>query len=445
MERVRSASAERQPRRAARATIAALAAAWVALPPGTAAAYYYLPLLQLPSGAPQNAREVAAAINGYVVAGNTVPTNFQGLYGLTPTQLAGALQQNDGEVAVGARYGAFNLTSQFLGLMTDPFLTGRTGFGGGSVTGFAAENDALPPELAAAYAAVFKAPAAKPAAFDQRWVTWGSAYGSSSHLSGDQAGVGSVDTLTRTGGIVAGAEYLISPASFIGFSLGGGGTNWGLGQGLGTGRSDALQLGIYGKSYFGPAYVAASITYSEYWMSTDRMAFASNHLTASFNAQSYGGRGEAGYRIASPLVAVTPYAAVQSQAFVTPGYSETDVSGGGFGMTYAGATATDTRGEAGAWFDHATALSPTAVLTLRGKLAYAHDWVSDPALAATFQALQGSRFVVTGAEPPPNSALMTAGAEVHFASGLEVGTRFDSELAAHGQTYVGTGFVRYLW
>ncbi len=48
------------------------------------------------------------------------------------------------------------------------------------------------------------------------------------------------------------------------------------------------------------------------------MAFASDNLTAKFNAQSYGGRIETGYRIGSTFAAVTPYAAVQAQAFTTP-------------------------------------------------------------------------------------------------------------------------------
>ena len=45
-------------------------------------------------------------------------------------------------------------------------------------------------------------------------------------------------------------------------------------------------------------------------MSTDRFAFAGDHLTASFNAQSYGGRIESGYRFATWYGGVTPYAAI---------------------------------------------------------------------------------------------------------------------------------------
>jgi hypothetical protein len=41
-------------------------------------------------------------------------------------------------------------------------------------------------------------------------------------------------------------------------------------------------------------------------MSTDRFAFAGDHLTASFNAQLFGGRLEGGYRVATIYGGLTP-------------------------------------------------------------------------------------------------------------------------------------------
>jgi hypothetical protein len=76
----------------------------------------------------------------------------------------------------------------------------------------------------------------------------------------------------------------------LGFALAGGGTNWNLAQGLGGGRSDAFQAGVYGATRWGPAYLAASFAYAEHWISTDRVGFAFDSLTAKFDAESYGGR-----------------------------------------------------------------------------------------------------------------------------------------------------------
>src|SRR5262245_33809231 len=89
---------------------------------------------------------------------------------------------------------------------------------------------------------------------------------------------------------------------------------------------------------------------------------------------------EGGYRFATVYGGVTPYAAIQAQSFRTPSYSETDGSGLGFALSYNARTGTDTRSELGACFDRLIALNPSAALALRGRLAWAHDWVSDPTL-----------------------------------------------------------------
>jgi outer membrane autotransporter protein len=218
-----------------------------------------------------------------------------------------------------------------------------------------------------------------------------------------------------------------------------------LAQGLGGGKSDAFQAGLYGATRSGPAYLAAAFDYTNHWMSTDRFAFAGDHLTASFNAQSLGARVESGYRLATAYGGVTPYAAVQTQSFRTPSYSETDTNGGGFALAYNSRTATDTRSELGGRFDRLLLVNPYAVLALRARLAWAHDWVSDPAFAAVFQTLPGASFIVNGATPVKNSALTSAGAELRLASGVTLLAKFDGEFASRSSTYAGTGVIRYAW
>ena len=54
----------------------------------------------------------------------------------------------------------FQLTNQFLNLMLDPFVDGRSGVGGADhpALGFAPERETVPPDIAHAYASVLKAP-----------------------------------------------------------------------------------------------------------------------------------------------------------------------------------------------------------------------------------------------------------------------------------------------
>ena len=394
-----------------------------------------------------NQAKVAAAIDNGFNAGNAITGGFAGLLALPPASLPTGLTQVSGEAATGAQQSAFRLSDQFLGLMLDPFVDGRSGIGGADhpALGFAPEREALPDDIALAYAKVLKAPAMQAPSFEQRWTAWGGAFGGGSRISGDPAVIGSHDLSATTMGFAAGLDYHLSRDSVVGVALAGGGTNWGLAQGLGGGKSDAFQAGVYGATRSGPAYLAAAFDFTNHWMSTDRFAFAGDHLTASFNAQSLGARVEGGYRFGTGFGGIAPYAAIQAQSFRTPSYSETDTNGGGFALSFNGRTATDTRSELGARFDRVLALYPAAVLALRARLAWAHDWVSDPTLAAVFQTLPGSSFIVNGATPAKDSALVSAGTELRLANGITLLAKFDGQFASRASTYAGTGTLRYMW
>jgi outer membrane autotransporter protein len=179
-------------------------------------------------------------------------------------------------------------------------------------------------------------------------------------------------------------------------------------------------------------------------MSTDRFALAGDHLAASFNGQSYSGRLEGGYRFGLPMIGLTPYAAVQAQMFHTPAYSEAGLLAGGFALSYNARDATDTRSELGLRVDHTTTVKAMP-LSLHGRLAWAHDWVSGTGLTAAFQTLPGSSFIVNGALPSGDSVLASISADLRVARNLSVAAKFDSELASRTQTYAGTGSVRYMW
>jgi uncharacterized protein with beta-barrel porin domain len=261
-------------------------------------------------GLNQNQRNVAGAINGFFNTGGALPPAFVNLFGLTGGNLANALTALSGEPATGAQQGAFQLMSEFLGIMLDPFVDGRRGIVGGPALGFASEPEGLPDDAALAYARLTKAPVYNaPPPFMPYWRPWGGAYGGYNRTDGDPAGIGSHDVATRTGGFTAGLDYHVAPYTVVGFALAGGGTNWGLAQGLGGGKSDAFQAGVYGATQWGPAYLAAALAFTNHWMSTDRLAAFADHLTASFDAQSFGGRAETGYRFATPIGGMTPYTA----------------------------------------------------------------------------------------------------------------------------------------
>ena len=390
----------------------------------------------------QNQKAVAGALSAF---GPNLPF-LSSFAGESDAQLRYSLDQLSGEAATGAQQGAFQFTSQFLGLMLDPFVGGRSGMStGDTALGFSPERAALPDDIALAYNKVLGTPAMKAPVFAERWTAWGTAFGGTNRTSGDPVVIGSHDLGARAGGVAAGADYHFGRDALVGFALSGGGTKWDLAQAIGGGKSDAIQAGVYTAVRTGPAYFAASLAVANHWMSTDRLAPFGNQLTAKFDAQTVGGRIEGGYRFATPIGGFTPYVAAQAQAFRTPTYTEADLAGSGFGLTYQGRTASDTRSELGARFDRATLVTPNSVLTLRGRAAWAHDWVSDPTLVAAFQALPGASFIVNGATPAKNTALASAGAELKFSNGVALSAKFDGEFAARSTTYSGTASLRYAW
>ena len=77
-----------------------------------------------------NQFNVANSLNHFFNNGGTLPASFVGIFGLTGANLASGLSQLSGEAATGAQKVGFQLTDQFLTLMLDPFVDGRSGVGG---------------------------------------------------------------------------------------------------------------------------------------------------------------------------------------------------------------------------------------------------------------------------------------------------------------------------
>ena len=84
-------------------------------------------------------------------------------------------------------------------------------------------------------------------------------------------------------------------------------------------------------------------------------------------------------------------------------------------------------------------------VTLRGRLAWAHDFDPDRNIAATFQTLPGASFVVNGAAQAHDSALTTASAEMKWMNGWSAAATFEGEFSSVTSSYAGKGVVRYTW
>jgi outer membrane autotransporter protein len=170
-------------------------------------------------------------------------------------------------------------------------------------------------------------------------------------------------------------------------------------------------------------------------------------LTARFNANAFSGRVEGGYRFVVPWMGtgLTPYAAGQFTTFDLPAYAESAVSGSNtFAVNYASKSVTASRSELGIRTDKSWVMRD-AILTLRGRAAWAHDFNPDRSIAATFQTLPGASFVVNGAANARDAALTTASAEMKFVSGISLAASFEGEFSGVTRSYAGKGVARYAW
>lgn len=395
-----------------------------------------------------NQQNVANALTNFFNSTGSIPAAFATL---TPAGLTTA----SGELGTGIIQSAINADGQFLNLMLDPTVVGRSsGFTkAGSVAQYAENDDA------AAYASMRPATAREREAFAMatkapllssqpinRWSVWAAGYGGSAQVGGNAA-VGSQDLTARVWGGAAGADYRISLDTLVGFSLGGGGLNYSLANAMGAGSADLFQAGVYGRHNFGPAYVAAALAYGWHDVTTNRtVALAgAEQLQGRFKADTFSARFEGGYRFTTPLIGITPYAAAQVTNFNLPNYSEVSLNAGGlFALNYAAQSLTDTRSELGLRTDKSYAMQ-NGVLTLRSRAAWAHDYNPSRAVTALFQALPGTSFVVNGARVDADSALVSASAEMKWLSGFSIAGTFDGEFSGNVTSYSGKGVFKYSW
>lgn len=380
---------------------------------------------------------IQTSLNSSFNAGAALPAAFIGVYGLTGTDLSNALTQLSGEVATGAATAAFQTGDRFLALMLDPYLENRVGDAPahqGAMNAYASL-----PRKAGSDRTVSD--------FDRRWTVWGAPFGARGRIGGDAAN-GTHTVSASNAGLAAGADYRLSPDSRVGFALAGSAVNWGLGT-LGSGRGEAIQGGAYAVTRSGNAYLSAAASLGWYDLSTDRTVVAPgviDRLSAHYQTYSFGGRAEAGYRVALGNAGLTPYLAGQAQSFRTPGYRERDVFGlEAFALNYAGQSTGASRSELGARFDSRFTLGQDTVLILRTRGAWAHEFSPNRSLTADFQAIPGAAFAVRGASAAADNALVSVGSELRFRNGVSLSATFDAELARRTHLYAGTGTLRYSW
>ncbi|WP_426407005.1 autotransporter outer membrane beta-barrel domain-containing protein [Bradyrhizobium ganzhouense] len=409
------------------------------------------------SGLGANAQRIAKLLDASFNTTGTISAGFSPLYTLTGGNLGNALTQASGEAGTGVQQTSFNAMDQFLGLLMDPGVgePGGTRWSATSTSNFAGADDELAYAATSrarraserdAYGLMAKAPLRTN--YDPRWSVWASGFGGSQSSDGNTA-VGSNAATSQVFGTAVGADYLLSPRTVMGFALAGGGTNANVAN-SGTARSDLFQAGAFVRHKSGAAYVVAGLGYGWQDITTDRTVTVSgvDRLRAEFHANAWSGRVEGGYRLAVPSsrgLGITPYAAAQFTTVALPAYAESAVSGAGtFALSYSGRNVTDSRSEIGVRTDQTFAIR-NGLLTVNGRMAWAHDFDPDRWAAASFLALPASGFTVSGAAQGRDAVLTSLGADINWLNGWSARAGFEGAFSDVSRSYAGKGLLRYTW
>jgi len=380
------------------------------------------PLLSNPTG---NQSNVAKGIDNAILAGAIPSSGFQALYNLSGAALNNALDQLAGPIGPNIVNSAGQSFQSFLSL---------TGQGGDGGSNFAPGN---------AYGFAGALHRAQLGAGETR--VWGAAYGGHVGLSADAVS-GAASLSGTNAGMVGGVDMQMQDGLLLGATLGWGSQDFRSGNGTGT--SDDVAVGIYGRHDNGPLYVSAALGYGWHHIKTLRTVTVSGTdvLQGTQDATDFGGRLETGWRLSmDKTYAVTPFAAVMAESLESPSYAETAVSGAStFALSVARHTDALGRVEVGARLGRDFALA-AGTLAANLQAAWAHQLNDVPLVQASFLGLSGANFTVGGVRPAPDAALLGAGLEMREQSGLFFGVRGETLLGRGTSTIEGMGDLGWRW
>ena len=398
----------------------------VGLPQGFLSSLTYTPtdvqltlMAALGMGTPLTANQsaVATALNNGFNSGNSLPGGLSTLFNQSGSTLASSLNSLSGEAQSGVQVAAVAFGNQFL----------NTLLGSGAGTG--------PQQQKAQYASLTASEAAPEES--RRLRGWVAGFGGYGWLGGT-ASNGSSSVQTSVQGLAAGADWTFDHG-VVGVAVSGGTSNWFLDGGLGNGRTNAFQAGLYGRTRLGPLYLAAAGAWGQHAVSTQRsVPFLADSLTANYTATTWSARAEIGHRVSFGDYSVTPFIAGQSQVVNTPGFCEASQLNSGAALCLNAGSTTSLRSELGVDGEAQLGRLLGAKARVLARLAWAHEYQATGSISAWFQSLPGSAFAVSGASLPRDIGIARVMADLELDRIWSVRLQADTEFGDRYGAVAGT-------
>jgi fibronectin-binding autotransporter adhesin len=370
----------------------------------------------LPSSALRNQVNAIGGIDTGIAHGDALPSSFDNLANLSSTALANDAQQLAGEVGGDVSQVGLALFDPFRDAVFDHIsaMNQQTGI----VRHALMQNG---PEI------------------------WAGAIAGTDIVAGDSVSDGSQKFSSSAVGFVGGGDWQLTPNMILGAAMSLESEHFHVGAGVGDGKANAYQAGLYGLIQYSPhIYGSFLAALGSDTINTNRVITVSgtDDLAANLTSMVYGGRYETGIH----LPWLSPYLALEDRLIQAPGYSESATSGDDtFALGYGAHTENMPDIELGFRNNGDVPINHNWEIHLSDRFAWQHDAYGSFAAQASYVALPDSPFTTFGAQPAKDSALLSLGAQLKSRFGFLVGLQFDSAVSAKSQSYNGVFQLGYGW
>jgi outer membrane autotransporter protein len=204
----------------------------------------------------------------------------------------------------------------------------------------------------------------------------------------------------------------------------------------------------------GPFYLAGAADYSHFDNETERGialggSVPTEQETGKFASDDLSGRLEAGWEQSFGRLNVTPFAGVQGSRLWTDGFTENSVTLDGgpgiFALKFGSQDVTSQLSSLGIQLDTRIALANGMMLSPFGRVAWLHEFDPERNVVATLISVPGAPFSIDGVSVASDAAKVIGGLKLDVNARAWVFAYFDGDFAPQGQSYAGTGGIKFTW
>ena len=294
-------------------------------------------------------------------------------------------------------------------------------------------------------------PSFVPGPADRHWRAWASALGGSSSIDG-VSGVGSASVTTRGGGGVAGMDYQVDQDLLIGLSAGGTSATYNVSQRNTSGQQTGGLAAMYAVARADNFYAFGLLNYGGFATRSTRTLMGlggTEFADGNLSSNAFTARMEAGYRIDTPNVNVTPYVALQGTSLQNAGFTETSQTASGLpgslGLAVGSRTTNSVPGSLGFQLDQAFSAGDDWVIRPVLRLAWRHEFSTTRSVSAGLAVLPGSLWTVQSASAAPDAADIGLSLQMLNRNGISVAANLGAYAAQRSSAYQGQIGISYRW